>query len=428
MLSWRDIALLFGREMKAALRDRTVVVNSVLLPIFLYPVMMWAIFTGVSFVQGKTEGFVSRVALLALPPDHQALRSKLEKDEQFRLAPAEFDPDGAQRAVQGGELDAAARFLPAGGTGRALAGNFRVELIYDQSKERGVQARKRLEKFLDGYRNEWLEREAKARGISATDWMQYRVERFDTATRREVGLYILGLIVPLLMSVMVAIGCFYPAVDATAGERERSTWETLMTLATSRVNVVVAKYLYVATMGTLAGLLNLGALSISMSSMLAPLLKGEGKGIEFSLPPAALPVLMAGAVLLGLFLAAGMMICAAFARTFKEGQAMVTPFYLLSILPMVFLQVPGVKLNLGLALIPVVNVMLMFREAISGVFNWPLIAVTIAAELAVIALCLRLAAFILQFEDFLLGTAEGSLVKFLKAKWGRPAAPRGAAS
>ena len=46
---------------------------------------------------------------------------------------------------------------------------------------------------------------------------------------------------------LVAVGCFYPAIDSTAGERERSTWETLMTVSASRGSIIAAKYLYVAS-------------------------------------------------------------------------------------------------------------------------------------------------------------------------------------
>ncbi len=39
---------------------------------------------------------------------------------------------------------------------------------------------------------------------------------------------ILGLIAPLYFVIMVAVGCLYPAVDTTAGEHERGTWETTL--------------------------------------------------------------------------------------------------------------------------------------------------------------------------------------------------------
>ena len=82
-----------------------------------------------------------------------------------------------------------------------------------------------------------------------------------------------------------------------------------------------------------------------------------------------MPVLAVGAILLAGFVAAGMMVFAAFARTFREGQTMVQPFYLAVLIPTVFLSSRGTELSLGLAAVPVVNVALVTRQALSGVFH-----------------------------------------------------------
>jgi sodium transport system permease protein len=105
-----------------------------------------------------------------------------------------------------------------------------------------------------------------------------------------------------------------------------------------------------------------------------------------------------------------------FARTFKEGQAMISPFYLLVVLPAVFLQTPGLKFSFPLALVPVVNLTLVVREAIGGVFHWPQIGVTLAVSMLLIAACLRLAAFILQFEDVVMGSYSGSFARFFRER------------
>jgi len=155
-------------------------------------------------------------------------------------------------------------------------------------------------------------------------------------------------------------------------------------------------------------------------------LNRAGRIFETNVPLAALPVAVLGAILLAGFVAAGMMIFACFARTFKEGQAMVTPFYMLILVPVVFLQAPGLSFSVPLALVPVVNVTLMIRDAFSGKFQWIAAVVAVAASLALIALCLRLAAFILQFEDVMLGSYSGSLVKFIRERVfgrGRKAVP-----
>jgi sodium transport system permease protein len=189
-----------------------------------------------------------------------------------------------------------------------------------------------------------------------------------------------------------------------------------MTTGTSRGNIVLAKYLYVATMSAVAGLLNITAMVLSMKSVLAPL-AGRGLGdLSFRIPLTALPLIAFVTVLLALFIAAGMMILASFARTFKEGQSMVTPFYLATFMPVMFLQVPGIELTPALALIPVVNVALVFREAIAGLYRWPEIAITIGVEAACVALALWLATAILRHEDLMLGSYGGTFGKFVKER------------
>ncbi|MBP7146052.1 MAG: ABC transporter permease [Acidobacteria bacterium] len=409
----RDIALLYRREMLSALRERSVVVNSVLIPVFLYPLLLWALFSAVIFVQGQTEGFVSRVALVG--PVTPALARTLERDERFRLV----EPPGTggpRAAVEQGRIDAALEALPLDPGARDVAGNYRVRVVFDGSKDRSATAAQRLREALREHRSRWLQRQADFRGVPAASWRGFETAERDQATREEVGSFLLGMILPTFMVVMVALGSFHPAIDATAGERERNTWETLMTAAVPRPRIVVAKYLYVATFGAAAGLLNLAAMVLSMPSIIAPLVRRTGEELSFSLAWGAIPVIGAGLVLLALFLAAGMMLLASFARTFREGQTMVTPFYLLAILPLMFLGREGIEFNLTLALIPIVNVTMVFREAIFGVYHWPLIAVTLLSGVVVIALCLRLAAFVLQFEDFVIGSHGGSLLKFLRGK------------
>ena len=137
---------------------------------------------------------------------------------------------------------------------------------------------------------------------------------------------------PVMLVIMLAMGAVYPAIDTTAGERENGTWETMMTAATSRKNILIAKYLYVTTMSFVAGCLNVMAMMFTMRSNLA--LLGGPSGLSFQVPLASIPIIVAGAALLALFIAAGMLILASFARTFKEGQSLVSPFMIAFVLPL----------------------------------------------------------------------------------------------
>jgi sodium transport system permease protein len=412
MLSGADIRLLYWRELRSALRERNIVINSILLPIFLYPLLLWLIYLGISFVVGQTESYKSRVMLQSLPEEHRFLKSELQSDEQFELKTS-TDPEGE---IRRGTLDLLAEFMPPAAGGEAARDNFRVRLVYDNSKDRSEIARSRLAERLNRYRERFLEAEAKKLGLSPAALQQFWIEVKDMATGRQRGQFILGLMLPVFLVIMLCVGCFYPAIDSTAGEREKSTWETLMTVATARKNIVIAKYLYVATMATLAAILNLTAMMLSMKAVLAPLFGDAAQGMTFRIPLSAVPLIVLVTVLLALFVSAGMMILASFARTFKEGQSMISPFYIACFVPVMFLQVPGLKFTPVMAIIPVVNVAMVFREAIAGVYHWPLIILTLAVETACIVLALWLAIAILRYEDFLIGSYSGNFGKFLKER------------
>lgn len=408
-----SVWVLLRTEVRAALREKTIVVNSIVVPIVLYPFLFWGMFTGMSFVMGRTEGFVSRVVVVGEAPPQLRRMLEVEPKVELRRGPASLE--AAVAAVRAGELDAVLELGPPPG-GLEVAGDVAARVTADDAKERSKVARQRLERLLERHRDEVLRQAAAARGVTAEAWQVFSIRGRNAASSREMGQFILGLLLPMLFVIMVAVGCYYPAVDATAGERERNTWETTMTLAVPRLAVVVAKYFYVALFGCVAGILNVAAMTASMGAILAPLVKGTGEELEFAVPLGAIPVLAVGALLLALFVAAGMMIFAAFARTFKEGQSMITPFYMLVLLPVMFLQVPGLEFTLPLALIPVVNVTMMVREAVSGVYHWLPMAVTVAVSALTIAGCLRLAAAILAFEDVVTGSYSGSLGGFVKER------------
>ena len=240
-----------------------------------------------------------------------------------------------------------------------------------------------------------------------------------------MGQFVMGMMIPLFFVIMIANGCLYPAIDSTAGERERNTWETTSTLATRRIHIVTAKYLYVATMGTVAGALNAAAMVVSFRSFLGPLFArlggGDESGFAFELPLRSLPVLLLTAVLLGALIAAAMMILAAFARTFKEGQSMVTPVFLLVIFPVVVLNDPSMTFTPALASIPVVNVVLLLRQAIAGNLLWLQLGITVVSNAAAIVACLWLASRVLRVEEIATGSFEGNFFQFLRQQF-RPAA------
>ncbi|PYV38665.1 MAG: hypothetical protein DMG09_11290, partial [Acidobacteria bacterium] len=151
-----DVRILYLNELRSALRERSIVMNSIFLPIFLYPVLLWLVYTGMSFVAGQTEGFASRVALLAFSNEQRVFKIDLERDPRLEVKTSN-DP---LADIRNGNLDLLVEILPPAREAARLTGNFRVRLTYDNSKDRSRMARDRIAERLRLYRDRYLEQEA----------------------------------------------------------------------------------------------------------------------------------------------------------------------------------------------------------------------------------------------------------------------------
>jgi sodium transport system permease protein len=405
-MNLRDIRVLYWREIRSALRDRTIVTNSILLPMLLYPLMIWLVYTGFTFISGQNEELKSRIMLKDLPAAHQNLKKEFQADKAVVLV----NSADATTEIRNGTLDALVEFVPPTSSS-SIPENFATRITYDESRDASSQAQDRANQKISRYRESFLEQQGLKLGLSRAEIQNFSIAARYVTKGRQVGAFIFA--VPMFFIIMLAVGGMHPAIDATAGERENSTWETVMTAATSRANVFIAKYLYVATMAFTAAFLNLFAMMFSMGTVLAPLF-GESAGLQ--VPLQSVPVVLIGAFLLALFVAAGMMILASFARNYKEGQSLISPFYIALIMPVLFLQTPGLAFTPKIALIPIANVMMMIREAFQGEYHWQPIAITLAMETLCVFLALRIAMLVIRHEDFILGSYNGSFAKFWKER------------
>ena len=92
------------------------------------------------------------------------------------------------------------------------------------------------------------------------------------------GMIPLSALVPLILILMTITGAVYPAIDLTAGERERGTLEILVAAPVSRLELLAAKYFTVVTFAVLNAVVNLVCMAATVSwSGLGPSLIREGE-------------------------------------------------------------------------------------------------------------------------------------------------------
>ena len=172
----------------------------------------------------------------------------------------------------------------------------------------------------------------------------------------------LSTIVPMILILMTVTGAVYPAIDLTAGERERGTLEMLMASPVSRLKLLMAKYVAVVTVAFLTALVNLVAMAITLQATgIGRMIFGE-EGLGFVRIIQILSLL----VLFAAFFSAVLLALTSFARSFKEAQAYLIPLMLLSLGPGIVSLLPGLELRGILAITPISNMVLLARDLCGG--------------------------------------------------------------
>ena len=388
----KEILILTRRELMSAFRESSVVLYSVLLPLLLYPFLLWLMVTAMTYIEGQQERHTYQLAYetsLEEGPTAELLRW-LRKSEKLQLHAVT-----SESLVGLGKYDAFLKPFPEGDAGQLL-----LEYVGDrpESYHATEQVREQLDKFNDKERQKWFE----GRGMHPETSRPFEIKGISTAASSDVGGYLLGALLPIGLLVMIALGGAYPAIDTTAGERERGNWETLQSCGPSLGQIVVSKYLFVSLVCCLSGVLNLFAMLVSIRSIVAPLLR-QNNEITFEIGPMTLLVLLAGVVAVSFFVSAALLLCAIFARTFREGQALTTPMFMVIALPVLPLSDPGMQMSSALALVPLVNLALVWRQALQGVFVPLYIVETMLTLLVLIALCLFLGSRLLANEALMSG-------------------------
>jgi sodium transport system permease protein len=212
----------------------------------------------------------------------------------------------------------------------------------------------------------------------------------------------LGAFLPLMLVLMTMTGAVYPAIDLTAGERERGTLEILMAAPVARAHLLTGKFIAVLTVAVLTAVINLVAMLLTLyATGFDRVLLADGATFEMFVQILVLLVVFAS------FFSAVLLSITSFARSFREAQAWLIPLMLVSLAPGILSLMPGVQLTVGLALVPLVNIVLLGRELFQGTAAAHLYAVTLLSTLVYTILALRVAASVFGHDTVLFGSSAG---------------------
>lgn len=403
------------KELREILRDRRTIMTLVLMPMLLYPLI------GITF-----QKFLASQLTQQQQTEYRiGYRDRSSAQITFRLlqlaetlaARAENRPVDFRRDPRGTEADPKLEHLapkaplekydlPALLDDRVIDVGIRadehqttrVELMIDDSSASGRNARRFLEQKFQG-----LNQAVLAARINELDPKFHAPVAVTMQTIPSSGkaAFSLATLVPLILILMTVTGAVYPAIDLTAGERERGTLEALISAPVPRQEILLAKYCAVLAVALLTAIANLTAMTATAYiAGLESLLFGKD-GLSWLLVLKVFGVL---AVFAGFF-SSMLLAVTSFARSFKEAQAYLIPVILVSFAPGVMALMPGLTLSYGMSLVPLANMVLLTRDLFEGQLQAGPATLALVSAMVYAAIGLALAAKIFGTDAVLYGSS-----------------------
>jgi sodium transport system permease protein len=393
VIRWANVRTVLVKELLETVRDRRTLFMMLVLPTLLYPALMVLAQQLALFGQRQLGAEPARVAVSAASP----LVHFLEADSGLVVLPA---GSATAEAVRGRRVEAA---VVAGSD--AAGGSERVRVLYDATSDRSRRAEALVSSRLEAWSDTLLAGRLREAGLPGDFARPIVVADSSVATAEEAGGYALGRFLPLILVLMTLLGAFYPAIDLSAGEKERGTLETLLTTAVPPREIVAGKFAAVAVVAMAAATVNLGSMLLTFQSGLFRF--GADAGIRFSLPPGAALLVLVALIPLAVLFSAVFLGLAVRAQSFKEAQNALTPAQLAAIVPLMLVTLPGIEFTPALALVPVVGIAMFFRELMSGGAPWLPSALAFVSTAGYAALALAFAARSFGREEVLFGGGAG---------------------
>jgi sodium transport system permease protein len=399
-MNWHRVKTVFRKEIVDALRDRRTIISSIVIPIILFPLLTIGFGTVAAKSVKKMSQEVPSVMILGTN-NAPELTARLSTNQAFSIVA----PDTNYVAEINDKKLRAALEIPAGFETAIRAGEAHppeVKIYHYASEMRSDFAVRALQKVLQDYREEIVGQRLKAKGMSSEILQPFQTTQQNVASAKKVGGNLLGGIVPYMLILLCLVGAMNPAMDITAGEKERGTIETILASPITRLELVVGKFLMVLTMSlatTVISLLSYG-LTFSLPFMaLREITKSGAISLDLSL--ASVLSLFMLVLPLAIMFSALLLAVSVFAKSYKEAQSYVSPLMAVVIFPAVAVMMPGVELNASLAAVPILNVSLVCKEVLSGTYHWGLIGIVFASSCAYAAIALALATHLFKKESVL---------------------------
>ena len=380
--------------MKDILRDRRTLFATVIIPILLIPLMTFGIPLLFSSTEQQIIEQTQYIAIINYESSEEFTKL-IDGSRSLRVVVIDKPID---EAIRNGTIAAGVE-IPRDFDNRILnEQNVNITIYYDASSRTSNVAYSKIMQFLSMYSKDTVDERLVNREINPQILRPIQVYASDVATKDEVSGYLLSLILPPLLSIIVATGGMNAAIDLTVGEKERHTLEALLVTSTNRRDLITGKFLAVFS----TTLVSIAFIMLSLSGSVGYLstLAVQQMPIFLTLQTSIIVFIILS--LMAIMIASLGMAIASFAKSFKEANNYLTPMlFLIVILSFGSYGLSIEDIGLIPFLVPILNVTLVIQEVLVNNLNILHLVLTVTSTLVISIILISIASWIFHKESLL---------------------------
>lgn len=381
------IKALYKKEIMDILRDKKTLLMMIVVPLVLYPLIFIGSMTLTTMIMTQSTHNSYSIAIVDMENESSIktyiseFSKKYDYDFVF-VNEYERKNDEKEETITSWDDALKEKVVDAYLTREDKDGKERYVIHYLSSVNDSATAMSMLKDMLNEYKSLITKLKIEGADLDPVDILESVVyEADDQSTQEESVGSLFGYIIPFLMVSSILMGAMYPAIDTTAGEKERGTLETLLTLPVNNLELIISKFLATTTMAMAGALLNVLSMGILGAYFYQSLKLGDSE-VAFSAAsyvPAILLTLCC-ALVFAMFASAICLLVCIFAKSFKEAQNYSTPIMMVFMFAAMASMIPGVSLEGTLAYVPVINISLLIAKLFSFEFNTATIMIVLLSN------------------------------------------------
>ena len=379
MSKWQTLLV---KEIVHLFRDTKTIVQTVVVPTFITPLLIGAVIWYISSIavdEGKKTYDVA-----VYDQAKTELTVKLQESDRLNIVLM----DSIDQVIDDVTNDNSEIGISFGSDFTSqLENNLSGEVtIYSKNLDNFSQAQGIVSDVIDDYDDQIRNERLNNLNVDENFINPITVLDEDLTTNEEFAGSIIGGILAFLFIVYIMSGSMYPAIDLGAGEKERGTMETLISTNISSVDIIIGKMFSVTSSAVLTAIFSL--LGFAVPLIVIFLFYGDSipenafEIISAIVNPVAIIAMFGLLIPLSIFMGAFMLAVSIYSKNPKEASLLlgnaVIIFFIPAYVPLIN---PGIELDLVGSLIPCYSFALHTNALIAGNTDWFLYGATLISNI-----------------------------------------------